>query len=116
MNDTNSLPSWPKSFLLALLWLVAGSAVWGAVFAVIGFVVENYTDNLHSARLFDQLGALLVIVSAPAIGIAALVGSVKVHRTSRVAVWLAVLLLLLLLGGGIYALCLRIVGMMIWRD
>ena len=94
-NDSHTLPSWPKSFLLAVPWLVAGSAVFGATYASIVIVVEAlriYWPSLGDYIMKVLSPSWLFGIIALCIIIATMLGSAKVHRTSRVAVCMAVLL------------------------
>lgn len=104
MNDSNNLPSWPKSFLLAVPWLVAGSAVFGVICTAILVGAEYlkrtepdsmpYQDMLDWWRFIDSTAFRISIIVAMIISIAAMARSAKVHRTNRVAVWMLIILII----------------------
>ena len=109
MGSPSRRMSWWKSLLMAALWLTAGSAVCCAVYVAILAAIES--DYIEDTPFIDLTAFVTFIAIVLATGIALVVGSAKVHHTKRVAVCMAVLLLL---GGCIVGLSYFIVSLLAW--
>lgn len=91
-------------------------AGYAAIFAVVEHSEEalrggNASDYMARIRLIDLTAFVAFIAVIVATGIALMVGSAKVHHTKRVAVCMAILLLL---GGCIVGLCYFLVSLLAW--